>query len=102
MDNKDTIKFCRYYHGESECPFEDAEHSTLWKIERAWAERMTIGHTEQIEEAIIEYVTYGLGEFQMRDGVPISLKAVLFNRFCKYEERIDLEAFKQFYLRLYS
>lgn len=102
MNKQDAIKFCRYYHGESECPFKDDECSTLWKIERAWAERMTTGNTEQIEEAVSEYVACGLGEFQMHDGVPISLKAVLFNRFCKYEERIDLPAFKQFYLRFYN
>lgn len=102
MNDNNFIKFCRYYHGESECPFTDAERSTLWIIERAWVERMTAGNTEQIEEAVSEYVACGLGEFQMRDGVPISLKAVLFNRFCKYEERIDVDGFKDFYLKNYQ
>lgn len=102
MNKQDAIKFCRYYHDESECPFRDDERSTLWKIERAWAERMAAGNTEHIEEAVCEYVAYGLGEFQMRDGVPISLKAVLFNRLMKYDERINIEAFKKFYQRFYK
>lgn len=102
MDKSDAIKFCRYYHGEDVCPFRDEERSTLWKIERAWAERMTAGNTEMIEEAVSEYVAYGLGEFQMRDGVPISLKALLFNRFCKYNERVDVDGFKSFYMRYYK
>lgn len=102
MDKSDAIKFCRYYHGEDVCPFRDEERATLWKIERAWAERMTAGNTEMIEEAVSEYVAYGLGEFQMRDGVPISLKALHFNRFCKYYERVDVDGFKSFYLRYYK
>ncbi len=102
MDKSDAIKFCRYYHGEDVCPFRDEERATLWKIERAWAERMIAVNTEMIEEAVSEYVAYGLGEFQMRDGVPISLKAFLFNRLTKYDERIDLEAFRQFYLKYYK
>lgn len=102
MDKSDAIKFCRYYHSEDVCPFRDEERSILWKIERAWAERMTAGNTEMIEEAVSEYVAYGLGEFQMRDGVPISLKALLFNRFCKYNERVDVDGFKSFYMRYYK
>lgn len=102
MNKSDAIKFCRYYHGEGDCPFRNGERATLWKIERAWVERMASGKTEIIEDAINEYIRCGLGEFQMRDNVPISLKAVLFNRFCKYNERIDIDGFKNFYLRYYK
>lgn len=102
MNKSDAIKFCRYYHGEDNCPFRDDDRSALWKIERSWLERMINGDTEMIENAVNEYVGYGLGDFQMRDEVPISLKAVLFNRFCKYNDRIDIEGFKNFYLRAYK
>lgn len=103
MNKQDAIKFCRYYHGESECPFKDDERSTLWMIEIMWTEKITRDIAEDfLDRALQEYIAYGLGEFQIHDGVPISLKAVLFNRLCKYEERIDLPAFKQFYLRFYN
>ena len=102
MDKSDAIKFCRYYHGENDCPFRDDERATLWKIERMWVERMVAGDTAHIEEAVGEYVAYGLGEFQMRDGVTLALKAFIFNRLMKYDERVDVEAFKQLYLRFYQ
>lgn len=103
MTDKDAKKFCRYYHGENECPFRyDDERATLWRIERMWVERMVADDTNHIEEAIGEYVGYGLGEFRMRDNVPLSLKALLFNRFCKYNERVDVAGFKVFYQKYYK
>lgn len=102
MDKEDAISFCRYYHGESECPFKDVERSTLWKIEGMWTDKITSGIAVDIlDRALQEYISYGLGEFQMSDGVPISLKAILFNRLMKYNDRIDIDAFKQYYQCFY-
>ncbi len=102
MDRQTAINFCRYYDGSDDCPFKDADRAMLWRIEEVWAERMIAGATDSIERAVGEYVAYGLKDFQTRDGVPSSLKAVLLNRFIKYEERINIEGFKEFYLRYYK
>ena len=48
-----------------------------------------------------EYTDAGLSSFELYDGVPITLKAVLFNRYCKYAERVDIEGFKELYRTTY-
>ena len=47
-----------------------------------------------------EYLSYGLREFENMDGVPITLKAILFNRFSHWN-RADTEEFKAWYLATY-
>ena len=36
-------------------------------------------------------------DFEKYDDTPMTLKALLYNRFIKYNERIDIEAFKKWY-----
>lgn len=81
MTTKDAIAFCHYYKGENESPFTEKEKSFLWDYEQAWVAAMV--NEKSLEEYIGDYVLYGLGDFQNDDGVPLSLKAVLFNRFTK-------------------
>lgn len=81
MTTKEAIAFCRYYKGENECPFKDNDKSFLWNYERAWVYDMA--NNTSLADNIGEYIACGLTDFSDEDGVPLSLKAVLFNRFAK-------------------
>lgn len=52
-------------------------------------------------DVMSEYINSGLTEFEQYDNTPILLKAILFNRFIQYNERVDVDAFKEFYLHEY-
>ena len=99
MEKKDFLPFCRYYKGEKECP-KDIKIS-FWEYERAWID-LSVDKDEMLGNMLDEYIAAGLSEFEMQDDTPIILKAYLFNRFCQYSERIDIDAFKKFYLNEYK
>jgi hypothetical protein len=51
-----------------------------------------------------EYIAYGMKEFNADDGVPITLKAMLFNRYCRGNGggvENEKEHFKKWYQKLY-
>lgn len=99
---KDLIKFCRYYNGENEPPKDfDADKSTLWKIERYWVEN-SANKSSSLGDNLDEYLDAGLREFSQFDEIPATLKALLFNRFTQYNERVDVEAFKFWYKTYYN
>ena len=87
--NNSLTHLCIYYKGEKECPFRE-------QIIPA-----TDAGCERIAPILKEYTNAGLSNFEMYDGVPITLKAVLFNRYCKYAERTDIEGFKDLYQSTY-
>ena len=100
-----TLKFCRYYRGEKENPFEgkDPDKAMLWFYEMSWVSAWERGRTEDYDEMIGDYVGVGLGRFEPMDGIPVSLKALLFNRYAK-TARSQVEAvepFKRFYKKYY-
>ena len=45
----------------------------------------------------IEYISHGLGDFYADDGVPISMKAILFNRFCHWGYAETPDTFRKWY-----
>lgn len=112
MKQNDLLKYCRYYRGESENPYEgkDQDRALLWLYERAWIHD-TLGVVESGEVGTItgrlldEYTGVGLSEFENEDGIPITLKSLLFNRFSQgnMSSMVDcVEPFKKFYKQYYS
>lgn len=103
MKKEELIKHCRYYKGEEECPYKTDEGRTnkglLWFYEKKW-----VCDYEERESYYIEYVQdyicHELGLFEETDGVPISLKALLFNRYDHWTQG-DPEGFKEWYKREY-
>lgn len=93
----------KYYNGESSNPYEGKEHNKaiLWFYERCW-----ILQRDSTDEASIlnDYIHAGLESFQQFDDVPLSLKALLFNRYAKTNQTSmeAVEAFKRFYLKYYA
>lgn len=101
---KALLALCRVYKGEDECPSKDADRQMLWRCEEWWVSQTILGNKEgcdRIGSVLSEYMDAGLSHFEPYDNTPITLKATLFNRFCKYEDRVDVEGFKKFYSTIY-
>jgi hypothetical protein len=95
------LSCCKYYKGnESEQP-KDGYPLICWNTEKAWINRTLENHEDDIF-GLNSYIEAGLQNFQQYDGVPITLKALLFSFYSKISERIDIEAFKRFYLVNYA
>lgn len=102
--NNNLLQFCRYYKGEDECPLKDNYQRMFWYYEKDWTQMVESGQTEISETFLNEYVRCGLTDFQFDDDTPVTLKATLFNRFCKSSGLPMLEnkePFKKFYLEKY-
>lgn len=98
---KELLKHCRYYRGEEACPFEDQNKKMLWSYERSWV--LDSSQSHDFGELVDEYVGYGLGRFSSGDSIPVSYKALLFNRYCKgcFSVAAEIEPFKKFYKTYY-
>lgn len=100
---EELISQCRYYHGEEECPFKDQNKNMLWFYERGWMYDV-LNKSETIGEYIGDYSMAGLSFFSENDGVPLSYKALLYNRYHRDSMVTigqDAEDFKKFYNTYY-
>ena len=100
---ENSITQFRFYCGEKQNPFEgvDQNKAMLWYYEECFA----IGGVDNdLPEYIGGYKAAGLGSFAEGDGVPIGLKAFLFNRYAKGAQsmRSAAEGFKGFYQKYYQ
>jgi len=95
------IDHCRYYKGEMP-DTDDANIRMCAFCEQKWIEFMEDRDNTMLSSLLSDYFEYGLREFNLDDGVPASLKAVLANRYFQYNERIDIPAFKFFYNKYYA
>jgi hypothetical protein len=96
LENKDFTG-CKYYKGEKESPYKAQNKNMLWAYESAWLngdKKYDLG----------EYEAYGLKDFMKDDGVPETLKALLFNRYskCCYSLADGVPSFKKFYHKYYN
>lgn len=115
------LRYCRYYDGAEENTFEVKERNRrknephvdkncmmLWFYEMAWC--ADFRHAKSIddvspmlqEDYIVEYKHAGLETFHQGDGVPLSLKALLFNRYMRGSMDGNVEPFKRFYNNYYG
>lgn len=96
------LKQCRYYKGEKENPFEgiNQNKAMFWFYEQYWVSQSERGLPPIDSVTLAEYEACGLKSFSINDGVPMSLKAVLFNRFMHWFESTPDE-FKKFYKEQY-
>lgn len=105
MDKKDFLPFCRYYKGEKENPYKSGNKALFWDYERVWID-LSVDKDEMLGNMLDEYIAAGLSEFEMRDGIPAALKALLFNRYGHwlggYGLIEDAKGFKKFYLNEYK
>lgn len=94
---------CRYYKGEERCPNDTI--GLFWDYERLWVEwtleaqdNENSDGTRLLRNMLRNYLGAGLKEFAKSDGVPIELKALLFNRFEHWNQS---DGFRKWYLEQY-
>ena len=92
------LQFCRFYKGEKECPFDDFRDH-IWEAEMLWVKAHE-NNRLSLECSLERYTMDGLIAFEMHDGVPISLKAVLYEKYCDWFE--SASGFKDWYISKYK
>lgn len=91
------FKFTQYYKGEIECP-KSCVNSNFWYYEKMWVEN----EDERAEDSprVIEYKQDVLPLYNEEDSIPLSLKALLYNRYTHwcggYQLVDDIRGFKEF------
>ena len=105
MKKKDLLKYCRYYKGEQKNPFEGIEQNKamLCFYESCWLNIYFTRGQDAFKEYISTYTRIGLITFEASDNIPVSYKALLFNRYAKssYSMANAVEPFKEFYKKYY-
>ena len=91
------IDYCRYYGNKVDDEKQNVQ--MFVRCEKAWLD--AVQNSTDNSDIISEYINAGLTDFERYDNTPILLKAILFNRFIQYNERVDIDGFKDFYLREY-
>lgn len=96
-----AVRCCRYYKGDDVERKDEKEIIRFY--EKCWVGTMLEYGEEHYAEYISDLKVVGLGNFEKNDGVPLSLKALLFNRYAKtsYSMKSAVEPFKEWYLNNY-
>lgn len=109
-NDNNLLKYCRYYKGEKSNPFKgkDGYNGYFWDYERVWVEQTLLSYKETetsfFDDMIEEYLHSGLATFQQKDDTPVTLKALLYNRYGHWSGLPMLEnaePFKKWYLHEY-
>lgn len=100
MKREEVIKHCKYYKGEKECPYTETE-GVLWGCEKSYVDMCSEGATDLLYMYVSEYMSVGLGTYRSTDNIPVSLKALLYNRYSNWN-MADQEEFKTWYNKYYS
>lgn len=105
MDDREKLmELCRYYKGEKENPYKGEQNKAcLWSYERAWLLEFAKPQSRLLMSYLSQYTAVGLTCFSSHDNVPITLKALLFNRYARtqYSDYEAVESFKRFYNKYY-
>ena len=94
---------CKLYRGEKENHY-SGDKAMIWNCERVWFNEKDKGdESDLLRSCMREYVMKGLIRFQWDDDTPMSLKAVLLNRYYHQDGIIPYgcESFKEWYLKYY-
>ena len=92
------LNLCQYYKGQEHNP---DPQNRIWDYERFWVE-MNISGNPDFSMQLEAYLIAGLRTFNMYDDTPITLKAVLFNRFMNQAEGMATpDDFKLWYDQIY-
>ncbi len=104
MSKNELLTFCRHYQGEAEPPARlGYENRNLWKYEEIWVGMMENGSENAFEDFLSAYHRDGLSKMCETDNVPMTLKALLYNRFQFHNDGMgNVEDFKKWYIEKYS
>lgn len=98
MNKDNLLKYCRYYKGEESTP--KNVNTTFWEYEQKWVEWM-LNNDAILDDMVSVFVSNGLGAFEQKDNTPITLKALLFNRYAHWSLGDIVEGFKKWYKSSY-
>lgn len=91
---------CFYYKGEELDPFNN-HRSMLWNYEQCWVRFNLDKNNQSLEDDISFYVENGLSDLCPNDGVAISMKAILLNRYLHWVGCYEsLDEFRDWYIKL--
>ena len=95
MTNKEhLISLCKRYKGEEENP---DPMDSIWRYEQFWVEMSASEHND-FGFIVERFDAAGLHDFHAEDNTPITLKAILYNRFMQQAEGMArVEDFKRWY-----
>lgn len=100
---QELLSKCRYFDGMPK-PAETLgqNEQMLWMYERKWLFESMRG--SRFEQYVNEYKAAGLASFSKEDGVPVELKALLFERYSVgcYSTEQAATSFKEFYQQYYA
>ena len=83
-----------FYYGKN-IP-EDYGAEAGHKYEECWV-RFHFNEDDYLKNETMSYIKEGLGDFCAEDGVPISMKAILYNRFCHWGWCETPDTFRSWY-----
>lgn len=86
-----------FYYGK-DVP-EDCGADVGHKYEESWV-MFHFGDSDYLVDETLNYIKEGLGNFCADDGVPISMKAILYNRFCHWGWAETPDTFRNWYERI--
>ena len=93
------LDFCSYY-GVEGVEDVDANFNTLCSYERIWVEELSNWDFSFAKTNM--YIHEGLEDFNKEDGVPLSLKVILYERYLHWSFDGNAEGFKRWYLAHYK
>ena len=93
LTEETLVKFCRYYKG----PGQD---NLMASYERIWIHDV-LEHNVKATDYVEPSDLHELELFNPGDGVPLTLKALLFNRWCHWSSYATINQFKHWYLETY-
>lgn len=104
MTKEELLATCKCYKGEKICP----ENVFLWgwECEEMYVKSVLASDLDSLKSAVDFFCNLGLDKVaELKDGTPIEVQALLFERFC-YQSDTDSETlagyFPKFYLREWS
>ena len=72
---------CTEYSGTDQKEIDTLKDKrSFWEYERCWVD-FSLSDKDYLSHIVVEYKEKGLSEYKKNDGTPISLKAILFNRY---------------------
>ena len=99
---QDPLSCCRYYKGieiidHSEGCNNNARFAGYEKKWMEWRVSREQSDYDYMVDIVVEYIIAGLMMFEEHDIAPISLKALLYNRYCHWSYSPTRDDFKGFY-----
>lgn len=95
LDENNLVKLCRFYGH----PKKQGSHGFA-DYERHWVEDVLNGKGNPLDYVKIDDLNF-LSTFFPGDGVPLGIKAILFNRYFHWSSYSSIDNFKEWYLKYY-